>query len=183
VPAGFHRQPYRELANVLRERGDDAGATTVLIAEEDARYSRYGMLGRLWGSFLRYTIGYGPRPLLAVFWSFVVVVTGWIVTAIAKRAGVMRPIWPENTPRSSEPDYEDLRPLLYSMDVFLPFVNLHQEQYWWPKTNAMGTVRVQGLRITLRGSVMRYYLWLQIIAGWLLSAIFIAGITGLLRND
>jgi hypothetical protein len=35
----------------------------------------------------------------------------------------------------------------------------------------------------VRGSVLRYYLWLQVIAGWLLSAIFIAGITGLIRND
>jgi hypothetical protein len=183
APAGFHPQPYRELANVLREHGNDADATTVLIAEEDARYSRYGMLSRAWGRFLRYTIGYGHRPLLAIFWSFVVVVAGWIVMTIAKRAGVMRPIWPENTPRSSEPDYEDLHPLLYSVDVFLPFVNLHQEQYWWPKTNATGTVRTLGLSITLRGSVLRYYLWLQIIAGWLLSAIFIAGVTGLLRND
>jgi hypothetical protein len=33
------------------------------------------------------------------------------------------------------------------------------------------------------GRMLRYYLWLQIIAGWLLSAIFIAGVTGLIRND
>jgi hypothetical protein len=31
--------------------------------------------------------------------------------------------------------------------------------------------------------VLRYYLWLQVIAGWLLSAIFIAGVTGLIHND
>jgi hypothetical protein len=42
-----------------------------------------------------------------------------------------------------------------SLDVFLPFVNLHQEQH----------------------------LWAQIIAGWLLSAIFLAAVTGLIRND
>jgi hypothetical protein len=30
-------------------------------------------------------------------------------------------------------------------------------------------------------SIVLYYLWLQIIAGWLLSAIFIAGVTGLIR--
>jgi hypothetical protein len=35
----------------------------------------------------------------------------------------------------------------------------------------------------VRGSLVEYYLWLQIIAGWLLSAIFIAGVTGLIRND
>jgi hypothetical protein len=35
----------------------------------------------------------------------------------------------------------------------------------------------------VRGSLLRRYLWLQIIAGWLLSAIFIAGVTGLIRSD
>jgi hypothetical protein len=35
----------------------------------------------------------------------------------------------------------------------------------------------------LFGSFLRYYLWMQIIAGWLLSAIFVAGVTGLMRND
>jgi hypothetical protein len=42
---------------------------------------------------------------------------------------------------------------------------------------------VLGRRIAVRGRMLRYYLWMQIIAGWLLSAIFIAGITGLVRND
>jgi hypothetical protein len=41
---------------------------------------------------------------------------------------------------------------------------------------------VFGVRVPIRGSVLRYYLWLQIIAGWLLSAIFIAGVTGLVRT-
>jgi len=31
--------------------------------------------------------------------------------------------------------------------------------------------------------MLRYYLWLQIMAGWLLSAVFIAGLTGLIQND
>jgi len=36
---------------------------------------------------------------------------------------------------------------------------------------------------SVRGSVVEYYLWAQIIAGWILSAIFVAGVTGLIRND
>ena len=38
-------------------------------------------------------------------------------------------------------------------------------------------------KFRLAGGTVRIYLWLQIIAGWLLSAIFIAGVTGLIRND
>jgi len=42
---------------------------------------------------------------------------------------------------------------------------------------------VLGYRLTLPGSLVLYYRWLQIIGGWLLGAIFIAGVTGLIRND
>ncbi len=73
--------------------------------------------------------------------------------------------------------------LLYSLDVFLPFVNLHQQHYWWPDAEAKGECTIAGYPIRVEGSLVLYYLWLQIIAGWLLSAIFIAGVTGLIRND
>ena len=88
-----------------------------------------------------------------------------------------------DTAASTDQEYEPLHPLLYSLDVFLPFVNLHQEHYWWPKPGSSGEFRAVGMTFTFRGSVVRYYLWAQIIAGWLLSAIFVAGVTGLMRND
>src|SRR4029077_2660157 len=108
---------------------------------------------------------------------------GSCIVSIGARASVMAPTWPENKPPDVRKPYEELQPLLYSFDVFLPFVNLHQEHYWWPDATASGKYTVLGRSITVRGRVLRYYLWLQIIAGWLLSAIFIAGVTGLLRND
>jgi hypothetical protein len=61
-------------------------------------------------------------------------------------------------------------------------VDLHQEHYWWPDEGSKGECRFAGRTITIRGSSLRLYLWMQIIAGWLLSAIFVAGITGLIRN-
>jgi hypothetical protein len=95
----------------------------------------------------------------------------------------MRPTFPENIPQSSEPHYEELHPLLYSLDVFLPFVNLHQEHYWWPNSKASGDCAVFGHEFRLRGSLVRRYLWLQTFSGWLLSAILIAAVTGLMRSD
>ena len=183
VASGFHSQPYRELAKVLRERGDDAGAVQVLVAEEDARYSQHGTFGRSVGGLIKWTIGYGHRPLFAIGWSLAVILLGWGAVLIGARAGVMAPTWPENKPPDARKSYEELQPLLYSLDAFLPFVNLHQEHYWWPDATATGECALLGRSITVRGRTLRYYLWLQIVAGWLLSAIFIAGITGLLRND
>jgi hypothetical protein len=182
-PPGFHPQPYRQLAKVLRESGDEPGALQVQIAEQDARYRESGLLGRFAGAFLKGTIGYGYRPLRTVGWSLLFVLFGWSVVWAAKRAGVMRATWPENAPASSEPDYEDLHPFLYSLDVFLPFVNLHQEHYWWPDSKTSGQCALFGYQLRLRGSLVRYYLWVQVISGWLLSAILVAGLTGLMRSD
>lgn len=182
-PPGIHLQPYRQLAKYLNDQGDELGATRVLIARDDARYANSGLTGIVSGTFLKWTIGYGHRPMLALLWSLGVVLVGWCMVAMGTRAGVMAPTWPENRPTDVRKPYEELHPLLYSFDVFLPFVDLHQEHYWWPDATASGKCLVLGRSITVRGRTLRYYLWLQIIAGWLLSAIFIAGVTGLLKND
>ena len=182
-PPGFYSQPYNELAKYYVSSGEDAAAVTVYIAEEDDRYTRSGWWGRMWGGFLKSTIGYGHRPLLAFNWSVFVVLLGSAAALMGKRAGVMRLTWPENSPPPVTEHINGLHPLLYSLDVFLPFVDLHQEHYWWPDEQLQGECEIAGRKILVRGSTLRFYLWLQIIAGWLLSAIFIAGVTGLIRND
>ncbi len=178
----FYPQPYRQLAKVLRANGDDAGAVTVLIAEQDARYQNSFLLRRIWAGFLKTTVGYGHEPLLTIIWASMVVLLGWLMVTIGKRAGVMRLTWPETSPPPAGEPTAQLYPLLYSLDIFLPFVNLHQEHYWWPDAEAKGESIIFGYRLNVRGSLVLYYLWLQIIAGWLLSAIFIAGVTGLIRT-
>ncbi len=183
TPGAFNPQPYRQLAKAYRESGLENDATSVLVAAEDVRYARYGWRGRLLGGFLRATIGYGHRPLRAIDWSLGVVLLGWLMVSVAKRAGVMRLTWPETTPPPSGDPTAGLNPLLYSLDLFLPFVNLHQEHYWWPDESSARSLRLAGLTLKVRGSMLRLYLWAQIIAGWLLSAIFIAGVTGLIRNE
>ena len=180
---GFHPQPYRQLAKVLRANGDDAGAVSVLIAEQDARFQNSPLIRRIWAAFLKTTVGYGHEPLLTIIWAAIVVLLGWLMVTVGLQAGVMRRTWPESIPISGDvPSYERLHPLLYSLDVFLPFVNLHQEHYWWPDADAEGEWTIFGQRVKISGRVLRYYFWMQIIAGWLLSAIFLAGVTGLIRT-
>lgn len=179
----YHPQPYWQLAKVLREAGDEKGAVKVLVAEGDARYRQMALPGRVFGTFLKYTIGYGHRPLLALWWSLGVVLIGTAMVSIGSRAGVMARSWPEHRPTDETKSHEKLQPLLYSLDTFLPVVDLHQEYYWWPDATASGSVNLFGRGITVSGGLLRHYLWLQIIAGWLLTGIFIAGLTGLIRND
>ena len=179
----FHAQAYRQLAKVLRDSGDDTGANEVLIVAENRRYAGYGRAGALLGGFLNLTVGYGHKPFRTLAWSLLVILIGWPIVRMADRAGVMRPTWPENAPNIPESHYEELHPFLYSVDVFLPFVDLHQEHYWWPNSNASGDCMFFGYKFRLRGSLVRHYLWLQVFCGWLLSAILIAGVSGLMRGD
>ena len=139
--------------------------------------------GALLGGFLNLTVGYGHKPFRTLAWSLLVILIGWQIVRMADRAGVMRPTWPENSPSSPAAHYEELHPFLYSVDVFLPFVDLHQEHYWWPNSNASGDCLFLGYKFRLRGSLVRHYLWVQIFSGWLLSAILLAGISGLMRSD
>ena len=91
LQSGFHPQPDRQLAKVLRESGDDSGAVRVLIAEQDARYQKSSLPRRLLAGFLKTTIGYGHQPLLAILWSALVVLLGWQIVSVGARAGVMAP--------------------------------------------------------------------------------------------
>ena len=64
----FTLQPYRQLAKVLRETGDERGARRVLFEMEDQRRTRQD---RKWyqqclNQALRRTIGYGQMSISAV---------------------------------------------------------------------------------------------------------------------
>lgn len=58
-----------------------------------------------------------------------------------------------------------------------------EEHYWWPDADAHGRCVIFGRSIHCDGAVLRRYFWIQIVAGWLLSAIFVAGVTGLIRGS
>ena len=74
-------QPYRQLAHVLRENGSEEGATQVEIARENAitEYGGIPLSQRLWRLALRATIGYGYRPLRALWWILLFVMVGTVL--------------------------------------------------------------------------------------------------------
>ena len=158
LQSGFHPQPYRQLAKVLHESGDDSGAIKVLVAAGDARYEQHGLMGRVVGSILKVTIGYGHQPFRTILWMMGVVILGWLLVTTGARARVMRRTWPDSPPPGEVAAYEKLHPLLYSLDVFLPFVNLHQEHYWWPDAERSGECSILGARFRMSGAFLRYYL-------------------------
>lgn len=200
VPRGFTPQPYEQAMKVYREAGHLADAREMGIAKEDA-YRKQGGLGwwhRAWLLFAKWTIAYGYKPWRAGVWIFYAVMLAWMVFNSAYHQGYMRPAkervfihdcfngeakpgqcsaWIERKlswraePLRVPEDYPAFNGLMYSLDTFFPFVDFHQEAYWLP---------FAGDRF---GWFFRLWLWVHIIAGWVLSTMAVAGLTGLIKKD
>jgi hypothetical protein len=186
-------EPYRQLAEVLRREGGEGGAVQVEIARENA-LTRYGGLNLptwLWREALRGTIGYGYRPLRALWWIIGFVLLGALLFRWGYKAGLITPT-EENAyhtfvgngapPRH----YPPFSSVVYSLENFLPVVDLHQGTYWRPNPYHQPSKRRRRLKWagdTISARLLRGYLWIHILAGWTITPLLFAGLAGLLRND
>ncbi len=186
-PDGFVPQPYRQLAKVLRERGDDAGARKVLIAMENARL-RFGGLSAIQRAaswVLWATVGYGYTPLRALGWIVGFVLLGTILFSWGDGAGVMAQV----DKKDSSAQLEPFNPFIYSLENFLPLVDLHMAKHWMPDPNATPVPLFLPFSDSAApvtpslGRYLRCYLWAHILLGWFFTSMFIAGITGLVRRE
>ena len=77
---------------------------------------------------------------------------------------------------------------MYSLDVFLPFVDLNQVCYWIPgekprkprkSRNCLMHIGPYSLKWS---SVLHSYLWFQTLAGWTLCTLLAAAVTGIVQS-
>jgi hypothetical protein len=191
----YHPQPYRQLAKVLSEMGRDDGATQVRIAKEIAqrRFGHESLAQRAWSLMLQYTIGFGYQPLRALWWIAGFVGLGTILFGWGYRLRIITPT-EEGAYREfvasgeAPPHYPVFNPLVYSLENFLPVVELHQDKYWRP--NPRHSVRGRAKRggepgdaSSIPSRLLRCYLWLHILAGWTITPLLFAGLSGLVRPD
>jgi len=187
-------QPYRQLAQILRENGAEEGATRVEVARENAvtQYGGLPLSDRIWRTALRVTIGYGYRPLRAVWWIMLFVMLGTALFGWGYRARLITPTEEsayESFCATGEPPshYPPFSSFVYSLENFLPVVDLHQGTYWRPnprhrRTVDKPTAGAETLRESLPARILRWYLWLHILAGWTITPLLFAGLAGMLRN-
>jgi hypothetical protein len=175
----FRPQPYDQLARVFRRMGREADAVEVLIAKQEdlIRHGKLSWWGRLTRRILGITIGHGYRSGRALLWSLAFVIAGALIFGWANARGLMAPSSPEiltdplyRAGGTIPPDYPRFEALFYSLDAFLPIVDLHQESFWLPDAGKPF------------GALVWIYLWIHIAAGWFLSTLFVSGVTGLVRR-
>ena len=152
--------------------GHDDDARRVAIAKQvDLRRSgALGCWGRLKGLFLGATIGHGYKAWMALLYIVGFIGVGSLVFDYAQSIdGVMIPA--QESVDLGAKHYPIFHPIMYSADVFLPIVNFHQEDFWLPNGEHDF------------GWCVLIYLWFHIAAGWVLTTVFVVGLTGIVKQD
>jgi len=167
----FRPQPYEQLAAVLRRMGHESDAKKVLIAKHRSsrKFGRLGRTMRLANWLFDWTMGYGYRLRRLLYATVFIVFLGYGLFWWGWQNDLMRQV--KDTATCSDALCGCFNAGVYSLDAFLPIVNLHQEEYWLPA--AIGGF----------GNFLCYYLWFHIMMGWVITTLLIAGLTGLARRD
>jgi hypothetical protein len=198
-PEYHSSQPYEQLEKVLRASGDENGARAIYI-EKRRTVRRCGGLGRTarsWDWFLDRSIRYGYQTWRALVWALLIITFGalpfwnwfWnmqvplvqtaaivISTQSGMSAGAAKNLTvtpaPQRNPLLQGLDHF-LFSFFYSLDVFLPFGDLHMKaahplqprhtQDWW---------------------FYLYELWCvsEMMSGWVIAGLLAASVTGVTRR-
>jgi|GEM_PF-1750598 len=166
APDEFTLQPHRQLADILRKSGYEDNGRDVLIDMHKARREQGGFnkSGWIWSWILQGTIGFGYRSHRTLLWALALVILGAFLFNAGYRSGFLVP------PKADAKTVSEFSAIGYSLDSFLPIINLHQEELWVP--SGFGG-----------GRWIQYYYWLHICLGWALITLGVAGFTGLVRKE
>jgi hypothetical protein len=185
-PTGrFRPQPYEQLVLVLRRMGHERDAKKIAIAKQRA-LRRSGELGPgafTWNLILGASVGHGYRSWLAILWMLLLISIGTAVFCEAQHMGVVASADENTYPAVTfnklgtldrEVGQPDFQPLLYSIDVLLPFVDLHQKSSWWLSPRKPLDWAYIGCESYFLG---------HLILAWLLTGLLVAAPTGIVKKD
>jgi len=207
----FRPQPYEQLAEVFRKGGQDEDAREVLIQKnkDKARLTKLTFGELLWYRFFGPVIGYGYRPLGALKWIALFIVLGWAVFGSGFIAGVMKSTKEiKYTAEGVGAGYEmpgnsfGLQTLVYSIDMFVPVIDLYEANRWLPDAKTKGEAKVAMVKlkavekdgakktciekeyipVAVGGFFVLGYMWVHIIMGWVFTTLFVLGLTKLVRT-
>jgi hypothetical protein len=176
----FSPQPYQQLAEVLKRAGLDDEARRAAIAREEARriYGDLNRFERLLNWLHGVTTGHGHEFYRVLYFPVFLILTGWLLFAIAADEGLMFPAkeaaYNQYLQTGKLPEtYSEFDPLVYTLDVFLPLTDFHQDDYWRPRL--YDTCEIAGHRFRC-GVWLHRFVGLEAVAGWVFSILGIAGL-------
>jgi hypothetical protein len=171
MPAEFSRDPYLQLEKYYRSVGDENQAKTTyylgrIALRANAKDKRHGRAR--WSfrkcvsdDFFRVLTGYGTKVGRILVIAFIFLILGTLVFYLPTEAlnGV-------NASANANPSEEGLLfRTLYSLDLFLPIVNLRVDEQWVPN-----------------GPLLQAYATIHTIVGWLIVPLLLAALAGIIRR-
>ncbi len=204
----FQPQPYTQLANVLRTRGDRSGAKDVLVAREwrALAFVPRWYIRRSWGWTRGILLGFGYKPYRAIFPIVLLWLWSGTVFLIASRAHLMVPTARDATAeRITEVKPTPVATLSIPRLIAAPETSatasvanarpiVAQELRcgypdFWPFVYSIDAMTplldLQQDRYYIPrsdnalGSIVLWWLWVHIVLGWILFTLFLAAVTGL----
>ncbi len=194
----FRPDPWQRLIGVLRRTGHEQSAREVAIGRERhlRAAGRIGLgapralrgLARFGHDVFGLVAGYGHRPLRLL----VAATAVWLVCAgvygTAAQFGNLAPsaALALADPRLAlcPPECPDLpatlpafQPLVYSLDVLVPLVDLQQTRHWKPVRNATNGDTAPW------GNALVALNWLEALCGWAIGLTLFASLSGLTERD
>jgi hypothetical protein len=188
-------QPWRHLGKILSQQGYEDDARSIAIERRVAQRYAKGMprAAKVLSWTLHKLADYGFNPWKTMRWS-AIVVGGFALVYLfpaldcdsqthllaADQTVFVRTVPADFVPGASSYEqskqlaagvYPSFDPLMYSLDVFLPFVDLGMEKYW--RANST----------TWPGVLLYYLSVLEGIIGAVLISLVVTGFTGLLTRD
>ena len=182
-------QPFGQLAKVLQNSGKADDATELLIdkAQEDLDAEQATsprnpktLVLWLWGK----VACFGYDPLHTVRFIVFFVLFGWAAFWLGSYYGLIVPTDKDafkdyvtgddsKSGRHTPDHYQLFNSFFFSLETFLPLVDLFQAKNWLPNPQR----KPQWASRMLRG-----YLWIHIIAGWFFTTALLAGLSGLFHK-
>jgi len=187
----FLPQTYEQLAGLFRKMGKEDEAVAVIIAknEDFAKHLPWYSPSRLWYNFFGEIIGFGYKTWQAIIPSLFFIVLGTVLFRFGQRHYLVLPsdekayTFDSNDKlHMKEKDYPVFNSFIYSLEVFVPLVKLGMDEFWRPAANRRTHIKFRNKTKTITGSALRWYWWLHIVAGWILTTLWVGGLTGLIKT-
>ena len=87
-----------------------------------------------------------------------------------------------NGQRRISNDYPKFNALVYSLESFTPLLKLDQSANWTPNANRGAHLPHMASWTVTTGDLLRIYLWIHIITGWVLTSLWVGALTGLVKS-
>ena len=200
----FSPVPHDAAANVLFAMGRNRQARDILLEREKLLTDRGGFpsIWKRGRKIWEVLAGYGYRPWQRTFLiSLLIIGIGSVLFSEGEHAGRIVPHqpaalvsmkyqygripaeMPDETVARKFSGYPEFNPILFSVDIFVPLLNLHQEPFWYPAPDG-GRQHWWGSAEDGEFSwwfLLEWWYWFQIMAGGALTSFFLLSIARLLR--